>query len=344
MENLEKNISLFEQEFKACLEKVKNQYELEKFRVDFLGRQGKMTALMTQLKEISLENKKTFGPKLNKLKKASEAAYEKKKKQLEKEQRNLEILKKQQFDVTAYKPKQLQGSLHVLTQLVKEISDIFISMGYQVADGPEIETDYYNFEALNIPKDHPARDSHDTFWFDVPQLLLRTQTSTIQIHTMEKQGVPIAIVGPGRVYRNESIDASHDFVFSQFEGLMIDKDISMGNLLATMKTFLQKLFKTETLDIRVRPGYFPFVEPGIEIDASCPFCKEGCSVCKKTRWIELVGAGLVHPNVLQYCKVDPKKYCGFAFGFGIERLAMIKYGINDIRLFHSGSIDFLKQF
>ncbi|MFC1841446.1 phenylalanine--tRNA ligase subunit alpha [Candidatus Dependentiae bacterium] len=344
MKNLEQNINLFEKELKTALESADSQEKLEKVRIDFLGRHGKVVELMSQLKKLDTEGKRVCGPKLNQLKKESEAAYQEKKKQLQAQERELEILKKEQFDVTAYKPTTLKGSTHIISQIVEQIEDIFISMGYKVADGPELETDFYNFEALNIPGDHPARDSHDTFWLDIPGLLMRTQTSTIQIHEMQKHGAPIAVVGSGRVYRNEATDATHEFMFRQIEGLFVGKDVSMGNLLATMKLFLQKLFDKEDLAIRVRPGFFPFVEPGIEIDASCPFCKDGCSVCKKTKWIELVGAGLVHPNVLQHCKIDPKEYSGFAFGFGIERLAMIKYGINDVRLFQSNTIDFLRQF
>lgn len=344
MENLENSIKDFKEKLKVALEAASTYDELEKVRVIFLARQGKVVELMSQLKELSVNQKRIFGPKLNVLKKESEQAYQQRKFELEQEARTLEILQKQQFDVTAYKCSELKGSTHVLSQIVEQIEDIFISMGYRVADGPELETEYYNFDALNIPKDHPARDSHDTFWFDIPGTLLRTQTSTVQIHEMEKHGAPIALISPGRTYRNEATDATHDFVFSQYEGLFIDKNISMGNLLATMKTFYQRLFEKEDLDIRVRPSFFPFVEPGIEIDASCPFCKKGCSVCKKTGWIELVGAGLVHPNVLRYCKVDPEIYSGFAFGGGIERLAMVKYGINDLRFFHGATIDFLKQF
>jgi len=344
MENLEQNIKIFQESLATALDNAITHEQLEQVRIEFLGRHGKIVALMSQLKSLDTDAKRIFGPKLNELKKASEQAYKNRKIKLEEEARKLEILKKEQFDVTAYKPTVLEGSAHVLTKTYEEIEDIFISMGYKVADGPELETDFYNFEALNIPKDHPARDSQDTFWFNVPELLLRTQTSTVQIHEMQKHGVPTALISTGRVYRNEATDASHDFIFSQYEGLFVGKDISMGNLLATMKTFLQKLFEKKDLDIRVRPGYFPFVEPGIEIDASCPFCKDGCSVCKKTKWIELLGAGLVHPNVLQYCKVDPEKYSGFAFGGGIERLAMVKHGINDIRYFHGANIDFLRQF
>ena len=218
-------------------------------------------------------------------------------------------------------------------------------MGYDIADGPEVETDFYNFQALNIPADHPARDMHDTFWLTTPSLLLRTHTSPVQIRAMEHKPLPLAIFAPGRTFRNEATDASHLFMFTQGEGLVIDKNISIANLLATARAFLQAFFEKEDLHIRARPGYFPFVEPGIEIDASCPFCSgKGCSPCKKTGWIELLGAGLVHPNVLKAGGIDPQEYSGFAFGFGIERLAMIKYGINDVRLFHSSKLPFLRQF
>lgn len=342
--NINQNIKDFKLELEQQLASASSNEQLEKLRITFFGRSGKLTELMDAMKELSLEDKKIFGPVLNQLKKDSEQAYNNKKNDLEQELRKLEILKQQQFDVTAYKPGQLEGSQHVLTKVVEQIQDIFISMGYKIADGPELETEFYNFEALNIPKDHPARDSQDTFWFDVPGLLLRTQTSTIQVHQMKTCGAPVAAISTGRVYRQEATDASHDFAFSQYEGFFVDKDISMGNLLATMKTFLQEFFEKKDIEIRVRPGFFPFVEPGIEIDASCPFCKNGCSVCKKTKWIELLGAGLVHPNVLKCCNIDPEKYNGFAFGGGIERLAMIKYGINDIRFLHGANIDFLKQF
>jgi len=344
MKSLEKNITIFENEFKSAIQSAEMFDDLEKVRVSFLGRKGKITELMSQMKALPIEDKRKMGPKLNLIRKNSEQSYEDKKRQLIQKQRDLEILKKQQFDVTAYKPETLQGSLHVITKLTEQIENIFISMGYQIADGPELETAHYNFDALNIPDDHPSRDTRDTFWLETPGLLMRTETSAIQIHELEKQGVPLALIGPGKVYRNEATDASHAFIFRQVEGLIVDKDISMGNLLATVKVVLQKLFEKQDLEIRVRSAYFPFVEPGIEFDFCCPFCKSGCSTCKQTGWIELGGAGLVHPNVLKHCKIDPKVYSGFAFGFGVERLAMIKYGINDIRLFHSGSIDFLRQF
>ena len=204
--------------------------------------------------------------------------------------------------------------MHIYTKVIELVEDVFVGMGYEIADGPEVETDFYNFSALNIPTDHPARDMHDTFWINYPNLLMRTHTSTVQIHTMETKKLPLAIFAPGRVYRNEAIDASHEFNFTQVEGLLVDKDISVANLLATAQIFLRALFERDDLKIRSRPGYFPFVEPGIEIDVQCPFCATGCSTCKYTTWIELLGAGLVHPNVLTCCGINSELYSGFAFG------------------------------
>ncbi len=344
MKTLKELIQAFKQDFTKALDTVKNQDELEKVRVAFLGRKSALTNLMVHMKTLAVDEKRIYGPLLNDLKKSSETDYNKKITSLKASSYRQKELQYKHFDVTAYNLSERRGGLHIYTQILTEIKDIFISMGYQVADGNEVETDYYNFEALNIPKNHPARDMQDTFWLDVPGLLMRTQTSPIQIHAMQKEQGPVALIAPGRVYRNEATDASHDFMFTQVEGLFVGENVSMANLLATLKLFLQKIFKKDDLKIRVRPGFFPFVEPGIEVDFSCTFCSSGCSVCKKTGWIELMGAGLVHPNVLRCGKIDPEKYSGFAFGLGIERLAMIKYGINDIRLFHGNSLQFLKQF
>lgn len=326
------------------LSEAQSASELEQIRITYLGRQGHLATLMARLKELSTEDKKVFGPLLNDLKKSSEELYENAKKQIEQNEFDRERAKKQAFDVTAYRKPALQGSLHIFTHMIEHLEDIFISMGYEIATGPEVVTDYYNFEALNIPSDHPARELQDTFWLTNPNYLLRTHTSSVQIQAMETKSVPLAIFAPGRVYRNEATDATHDFMFMQGEGLFIDKNVSVSHLLATAKAFLRAYFNKHDLEIRARPGYFPFVEPGIEIDASCPFCKTGCSICKYTRWIELMGSGMVHPNVLRASGIDPDIYSGFAWGFGLERLAMVKYGINDIRLFRSGKIDFLKQF
>ncbi|MEX0848634.1 MAG: phenylalanine--tRNA ligase subunit alpha [Candidatus Dependentiae bacterium] len=329
--------------FLKALEQVDNEQTLEMVRIDYVGRNGHITNLMKSLKNLSIEQKREFGPKLNALKQMAESTYEQKKEELFKTKLQSEHEKNHDFDVTAYKPHQQFGHLHVYTHIIEQLENIFISMGYDIVDGPELETDFYNFEALNIPSDHPARDHHDTFWVS-DNLLLRTHTSPVQIRAIENSKMPIAIFAPGRTYRNEATDASHDFMFMQGECLFIDKKVSLSNLLATAQAFLQAFFQKDDLHIRVRPGFFPFVEPGLEIDASCPFCTQGCSICKKTGWIELLGSGLVHPNVLKCSGIDPEKYSGFAFGFGIERLAMIKYGINDIRLFHSSKVEFLDQF
>lgn len=344
MESLKKEISHLKKIFSEELKNTKTIQELEELRVSFLGRKGKIASLMSKLKTLTLEEKKIIGPLLNTLKIECETLFENYYQEISKKSIALQQAKKEYFDVTAYRPLQDRASLHPLTLVQEHVNDIFMSMGFEIVDGPEIETDYYNFEALNIPKDHPAREMVDTFWLDVPGLLLRTHTSSIQIHGMERQKVPLALAAPGRVYRHEATDASHDFLFMQAEGLLVDENISMAHLLATAREFFSALFEKKKLELRIRPSYFPFVEPGIEIDVECPFCNHGCSVCKQTEWIEAGGAGLVHPRVLEACAIDTKRYSGFAWGLGLTRLAMIKFGINDIRLLHAGYVDFLKQF
>ncbi len=342
-------------DFKSQIEHIKTELEqqlsdaqtdaqLEQIRITYLGRHGKITQLMNHLKELTADEKKIVGPLLNELKKWAEERYVTTQEKLKQLKNSQASLKQQYFDISAYRKPKTQGSLHLFTHIINKLEDIFISMGYEVVTGPEVVTDYYNFQALNIPAHHPARELQDTFWLTNPEYLLRTHTSSVQIQAMENKKVPLAIFAPGRVFRNEATDATHDFMFMQGEGLFIGKNISVANLLATAKAFLRMFFEKEDLEIRARPGYFPFVEPGIEIDASCPFCKNGCSICKYTTWIELLGAGMVHPNVLKTSGIDPEIYSGFAWGFGIERLAMVKYGITDIRLFRSGNVSFLKQF
>lgn len=344
METLKEQIIAIKQELNRALETVKTEQDLEQIRITFLGRQGNVAALMDQLKKLPVEKRRIVGPKLNQLKTIIQRAYEDKKEEMQQLLATKKIVKQQYFDVTASHYQELKPSRHIYTQIIEQLENIFISMGYEIVDGPEAETDYYNFEALNVPPNHPARDLQDTFWLDVSDKLLRTQTSSIQARIMKTKELPLAVFSPGRCYRNEATDASHDFMFTQAEVLLIDKNISIAHLLATARIFLQTIFEKKDLKIRVRPGYFPFVEPGLEIDASCPFCRTGCSVCKKTTWIELLGSGLVHPNVLRAGNIDPEVYSGFAFGLGIERIAMLKYGINDIRLFHSSKIAFLDQF
>lgn len=323
------------------LDSIRTDAQMEAFRLQHLTRQGTIAELFVSLKNLDAEGKRVVGPALNELKQSVHEAFELKKEALFQQLMRAQEEKQQYFDVTISQRVDC-GSLHPYTLVTEQIQNIFTSMGFAVADGPELETEFFNFTALNVPQDHPARAESDTFWID-DMHLLRTQTSTVQIKTMMNQKPPIAIIAPGRTMRNEATDASHDFMFMQFEGLYINKDVSIANLLATLKSFLTQLFGKD-VHLRVRPGYFPFVEPGLEIDATCPFCKQGCSVCKHTTWIELMGAGLVHPNVLRHCNIDPEVYSGFAFGFGLTRLVMLKYGIPDIRYLHSGNISFLEQF
>ncbi|OGB97894.1 phenylalanine--tRNA ligase subunit alpha [candidate division TM6 bacterium RIFCSPHIGHO2_12_FULL_36_22] len=344
MSTIKQQITEINQRFNELITAANDADALEKIRIDFLGRKGKLTDLMQALKALSQDEKRDIGPLLNNLKVELEALYSKKKIELESNQYQQEAESKSNFDVTSYMPNTLRGSLHPYTYITEIIENVFITMGYEIADGPEMEKEFYNFEALNIPSDHPARDMQDTIWLEMPQMLMRTHTSSVQIHTMQNTKPPLAIVAPGRAYRFEATDASHDYVFKQCEGLLVGKDISMANLLATTKTFLQAIFEKEELVLRVRPGYFPFVEPGIEIDIQCIFCKKGCSTCKQSRWIECMGAGLVNPHVLSHCNIDSLEYSGFAFGFGLTRLAMLKYGINDIRMLHNNSVEFLEQF
>lgn len=341
---MKNEIIAVQEAFQATLKLIKTASDLENLRIATIGRNGTVTQLMKKLGTLSLEEKREIGPLLQSVKAAIGQKLLTAEADLKSalEQQQYQALKS--FDVTLYRKKSYRGSLHIYSHVVAELEDIFISMGYAIADGPEVETDFYNFEALNVPKDHPARDMQDSFWLNIPGTLLRTQTSNVQIHTMETQKPPIAIFAPGRVFRNEATDATHEFMFMQGECLFVDKNVSVGNLLATAQAFLQAFFNKKDLEIRVRPGYFPFVEPGLEIDASCPFCSKGCSLCKHTRWIELLGSGLVHPNVLRAGGIDPEVYSGFAFGFGIDRLAMIKYGIDDIRLLRATKPALLNQF
>lgn len=344
---MQPNLELITQistEFKKELAQICSVTDLETLRISYLGRQGKIAQLMSRLKELSAEEKRVFGPLCNNLKEEITSLWNQKQEELAYQEREQKESLMKGFDVTAYKPHTSFGTLHPHTHVITHIEDIFTSMGFAIADGPEIETPYVNFEVLNIPEDHPARDMHDTFWLDVPGLLLRTHTSTVQFHTMQHNQPPLAVAAPGRCYRHEATDASHDFMFMQCEGLFIDKKVSVAQLLATVESFLQAFFNKKELKTRLRPSYFPFVEPGIEIDMTCPFCEEGCSTCKKSRWIEICGSGLVHPHVLRAAGIDPDIYSGFAFGFGLTRLVMLKYGIKDIRLLHEGKIDFLKQF
>ncbi len=320
--------------------------EIENIRVKILGRKGELTQILRGLSALTPEEKSVVGMLSNQIKDEITVLLDNRKLVLSENLIN-QNLHKEWLDVSLDSLNGTsdidRGHLHPISQIQYEIEDIFSSMGFTVLDGPEVETDYYNFEALNIPPHHPARDMQDTFWTEDGNLL-RTHTSPIQVRGMEKLKPPFKVIGPGRVFRYEEIDASHENTFYQVEGMMIDKNISVSNLIYFMKVLLREIFKTD-VHIRLRPGYFPFVEPGFELDINCLICGgKGCSVCKHSGWVELLPCGLVHPSVLKHGKIDPEKWSGFAFGLGLNRLVMMKYGINDIRHFQSGDIRFLKQF
>ncbi|MBI5413298.1 phenylalanine--tRNA ligase subunit alpha [Candidatus Peregrinibacteria bacterium] len=329
--------------------KAQNQDKLYQTQVKYLGRKGELTLIMHGLKDLSPEEKPAAGKMCNEIKVAMEAAFDQKRDQLSASEINSK-LNDAWIDVTAPGTPYKTGHIHPLSQVQQEVENIFSAMGFAIMDGPEVESEYFNFESLNVPSWHPARDMQDTFFVNQEadkkhgKLVLRTQTSPVQIRTMQKYGAPLRIIVPGRVFRNEATDARHEHTFNQVEGLLIDKDISLAHLKGVMEEFLTRLFGKPT-KIRFRPGYFPFVEPGLEMDMSCLLCGEkGCRVCKHTGWLEFMGAGMVHPNVLKAGGIDPKQYQGWAFGFGLTRLVMMRYGIDDIRLLHGGNLRFLEQF
>ncbi|GEL08547.1 phenylalanine--tRNA ligase subunit alpha [Salisediminibacterium halotolerans] len=318
--------------------------QLNDVRVAYLGKKGPITELMKGMGSLSADERPKVGQKANEVRESLTKKIEEKEAVLEKEELNNK-LKNEQIDVTLPGRPVPKGARHPLTSVVETIEDVFIGMGFTVAEGPEVETDYYNFESLNLPKHHPARDMQDTF-FITSDLLLRTQTSPVQTRSMEKhrgQG-PVKIICPGKVYRRDEDDATHSHQFMQIEGLVVDEGIRMSDLKGIFATFVKQYFG-EDRDIRLRPSFFPFTEPSAELDISCAMCNgEGCRTCKHTGWIEVLGAGMVHPNVLEMGGFDPEKYTGFAFGMGVERFAMLKYGIDDIRHFYTNDARFLRQF
>ena len=336
-------------------EKAESLEALDMIEKKYLGRKGDLTEILKGLAGMTGEEKKEVGQAANEIKIEAQAEIEKKRKFLRAKEFS-QIIKKEWIDVTLPSKDLEIGHLNLVSKIQYELEDIFSQMGFIIGDGPELESEYYNFDALNIPVSHPARDMWDTVFIKETQehknvrtdehnrLLLRTHTSPVQIRAMKKYGAPLNIVVPGTTYRFEATDARHENTFCQIEGLMIGEDISFANLKGVADTFLSKIFKKE-IKTRYRPGYFPFVEPGLELDLECILCEgKGCSVCKGSGWLEFMGAGMVHPKVLEAGGVDPKKYQGFAFGGGIERIAMLLYGINEIRLFRSGDLRFLKQF
>ena len=333
--------------FMEDAEKIDTQAALFNLKADYLGKTGKLNEILKSLKDATPEEKKTVGARANQYKEEILTKIDSRLLKIELDEIN-ERLNKEWQDISltdSVQDKGLAGAgFHPLTIIQREIEDIFISMGFDILDGPYIEDEFHNFEALNIPGDHPARDMQDTFWFKDMKHLLRTHTSCIQVRGMEAKKPPFKFVGPGKVFRCEAIDASHEAAFHQIEGMMVGKDITVGNLIYFMKTLLQEIFRKE-MTIRLRPGFFPFVEPGFELDIQCQICGgKGCSVCKQTGWLELCPCGMVHPNVLRFGNIDPEEYNGFAFGLGWDRLVMMRYGIDDIRLLHSGNLSFIQQF
>ncbi|MGP4082652.1 phenylalanine--tRNA ligase subunit alpha [Pseudalkalibacillus sp. R45] len=326
------------------IEQASSLKELQDIRVDYLGKKGPITEVLRGMGKLPAEERPKMGQLANEVREAITNKVEAKQEKLEREELDRQ-LSNETIDVTLPGRPVRQGNAHPLTAVIEEIEDLFIGMGFSVAEGPEVETDYYNFEALNLPKNHPARDMQDSF-FITEDLLLRTQTSPVQARTMEKHKGkgPVKIISPGKVYRRDTDDATHSHQFMQIEGLLVDKNIRMSDLKGTLTLFAQKLFGEER-EIRLRPSFFPFTEPSVEVDVSCFKCHgSGCSICKKTGWIEILGSGMVHPNVLEMAGFDPKEYTGFAFGMGPERIAMLKYGIEDIRHFYSNDLRFLEQF
>lgn len=316
--------------------------ELEAIRVEVLGRKGKLAEVSKDMGKLSPEQRGVVGKLLNAAKQTLESALTARKTAFE--QAALAArLEREWVDLTAPAAGVGLGSLHPLTQIQAEIEDLFVSLGFTVLDGPEVETEFNNFDALNIPPDHPARDMQDTFWLSNGHLL-RTHTSPVQVRGMKKLGPPLRMIAPGRVFRNEEVDASHEHTFYQLEGMMVDKDVSVAHLIYFMKTLLSAIFKRD-VTVRLRPGYFPFVEPGFELDIQCLICSgAGCPVCKQSGWVELLPCGLVHPNVLRLGGIDPEEYSGFAFGLGLTRLVMMRYAIDDIRQLQGGDLRFLTQF
>ena len=327
----------------AAIAAAREAPELARIEREVLGKEGAVGKLLASIRDVPPAERKAFGNSANELKKAIEGALTERRAALERERLPAERAA-EHFDPTLPARPLAHGSLHPLTHVVRRLEEIFSSMGYAILDGPEVELDYYNFEALNIPQDHPAREMHDTFWCDREQkLLMRTHTSPVQIRALERMPPPFRAIVPGRCFRNETTDASHEHTFHQMEGLVVGEGITVGHLIGTMKTFLREVFRKE-LEVRLRPGYFPFVEPGFELDVRCPFCESGCSVCKRSTWIELCPCGMVHPRVLRYGGVDPERWTGFAFGLGLSRLVMLRYGIDDIRHLMGADLRFLEQF
>ena len=336
---------------KETLEKIKAEAiaaleapsaQIEELRIKYLGKKGELTAVLRGMGKLPSEERPIIGQLANDIRVEIENKIEEIT-QAKKKREQTEKLEREKLDVTIPGEKIRAGHKHLLSLVQRQLEDIFLGMGYSIVDGPEVEYDYYNFQALNIPKDHPARDTQDTFYI-TENILLRSQTSPVQARVMEKTQPPIKIISPGRVYRSDAVDATHSPLFHQLEGLVVDKGITMGDLKGALEMFAKRMYGEET-KIRFRPHHFPFTEPSAEVDVSCFACGgKGCRLCKGEGWIEILGAGMVHPNVLRMCGIDPEIYSGFAFGVGIERIALLKYHIDDMRLLYENDVRFLSQF
>ena len=331
-------IEKIRQEFNEALKKTQSPADLESIRIKFLGRKGLISTSFERIAELPKEQRPLFGKALNELKQEIEQQYETLQQQFKKGK-----AREQKLDLTLPGRRPFSGRKHPLLKVADEIKQIFTSLGFTIEDGPEVETDFYNFEALNIPKTHPARDMQDTLYI-TDDILLRTHTSPVQIRVMQRQKPPIQMIAPGRVYRRDTPDASHSPFFHQVEGLVVDENITFADLKGIIQAFAHRMFGPD-IKVRFRPSFFPFTEPSAEYDFSCVFCRgQGCRVCKNTGWMEISGAGMVHPNVFKAAGVDPERYTGYAFGMGIDRIAMITYAIADIRIFFENDVRFLNQF
>ena len=339
---MKEKLAKIREEILKQIDASENLDKLNEVRVSALGKKGALTELLKSMKEVAPQDRPKVGQMVNEVRAEIETALETEKAKLE--DRVLEArLKNEVIDVTLPAKKNSVGHRHPNTIALEEVERIFVGMGYEVVRGPEVEKDYYNFEALNIPKDHPARDEQDTFYIN-EEIVLRTQTSPVQVRTMEQGKLPIRMIAPGRVFRSDEVDATHSPSFHQIEGLVIDKNITFADLKGTLQEFAQELFGPET-KTKFRPHHFPFTEPSAEVDVSCFKCGgKGCRFCKGSGWIEILGCGMVHPKVLKMCNIDPEEYSGFAFGVGLERIALLKYEIDDMRLLYENDIRFLKQF
>ncbi len=336
------NLDTLKSDALAAINQAAALDELEGLRVRFTGKKGEITALMKQLGGLDPDERRTVGAQINEVKNAVIAALEARKADLEAAQL-AQKLSAERIDVTLPGRGNCPGAIHPINRMIRRIEEIFGSLGYAVAEGPEIEDDWHNFTALNIPETHPARAMHDTFYFDAERLL-RTHTSPVQIRTMQNRKPPLKVIAPGRVYRCDS-DMTHSPMFHQIEVLYVDEEVRFTDLRATLEQFLSALFEREDLPVRLRPSFFPFTEPSAEVDIQCVHCNgDGCRVCKKTGWIEVLGCGMVHPNVLKAVGYDPAEVSGFAIGMGIERLAMMRYGVDDLRAFFDNDLRFLEQF